>query len=358
MATYKDSGVDVDLGDRCSKIAYEAAKATFPGRQGMLGQPVVQEGGFTGLLDMGAFYLIQNDDGVGTKMEVAERLQKFDTLGYDLIAMVADDGICVGAEIVSITNTLDSPYLNQQMVEGLMEGLKKAALEEKIVVPGGELAELGNALNGAVWNATAVGIVEKNKVIDGSAVEAGDTIIALASDGIRSNGLSLARMILKEQFGEEWHEAEYKTGQNWGEVILTPSKIYHRKLLNLLGAHKQERKIDVKGLVHNTGGGIPGNLPRLLKAKQLGAKLTSLPKPHEFMLKLQELGDVTDEEAYKTWNMGMGMFLVVSQGDVDLILELLKREDLTAQVVGEVVAEPQIKVLSQGAMKEGKELLF
>lgn len=358
MATYKDSGVDVDLGDRCSKIAYEAAKSTFPGRQGMLGQPVVQEGGFTGLLDMGEFYLIQNDDGVGTKMEVAERLQKFDTLGYDLIAMVADDGICVGAEIVSVTNTLDSPYLNQQMIEGLMEGLKKAALEEKIVVPGGELAELGNALNGAVWNATAVGIVEKNKVIDGSTVEAGDVIIALDSDGIRSNGLSLARMILKEQFGEEWHEAEYEPGQNWGEVILTPSKIYHRRLLNLLGAYQQERKVNIKGLVHNTGGGIPGNLPRLLKFKNLGAYLTDLPKPHEFMLKLQELGEVADEEAYKTWNMGMGMFLVVSSNDADQTLEFLKKEDLSAQVVGQVTGEPQIKVVSQGFMKSGEELVF
>lgn len=256
MSTYKDSGVDVELGDQCSKLAYEAAKATFAGRKGMIGEPVSDEGGFTGMLDMGDFYLVQNDDGVGTKIEVAEKMRKFDTLGYDLIAMVADDAICVGAEVVSVTNTLDSPKLDEEMVDGLMSGLKKAALEQKIVVPGGELAELGDTLNGAVWNATAVGVIGKESVITGDSIEHGDAILVLKSDGIRSNGLSLARMILKEQFGDDWVKIEYSDTKTWGEVILTPSKIYHRALLNVMGAYGESRKLTVKGLVHNTGGFI------------------------------------------------------------------------------------------------------
>lgn len=344
MATYKESGVDIELGDRCSKLAYEAAKATFGGRKGMIGEPVLDEGGFTGMMDMGDFYLIQNDDGVGTKIEVAEKMRKFDTMGYDLLAMVADDGICVGAEIFSVTNTLDCPKLDEEMVDGLMTGLKKAALEQKIVVPGGELAELGNALNGAVWNATAVGILEKDKVITGSDIQEGDAVLVLKSVGIRSNGLSLARMILKEKFGDDWVHADYGDGRMWGDVILTPSKIFHRAVLNLIGGYKQERKFNIKGIVHNTGGGIKGNLPRLLKKKGLGADLTDLPEPHEFMRKLQEMGNVSDEEAYKTWNMGVGMMMVVNSVDAERILQALKNEGIDANIAGKVISGAEIKI--------------
>ncbi len=343
MTTYKDSGVDIELGDHCSKVAYEAAQATFAGRKGMIGEPVSDEGGFTGMMDMGDFYLIQNDDGVGTKIEVAEKMRKFDTMGYDLIAMVADDGICVGAEIFSITNTLDCPSLDKEIVDGLMEGLKKAALEQKIVIPGGELAELGGMLNGAVWNATAVGIVEKDKIITGSEVQEGDAVIVLRSAGIRSNGLSLARMILKNKFGDDWVHQDYGNGRLWGDVILTPSKIYHRAVLNIIGGYKQERKVNIKGIVHNTGGGIKGNLPRLLKKKGLGADLTDLPEPHEFMKKLQELGNVTNEEAYKTWNMGVGMMMIVDPSDVDLVISSLNDEGIDAVVAGKVTSGTDIK---------------
>jgi phosphoribosylformylglycinamidine cyclo-ligase len=344
MATYKDSGVDIKLGDHCSKIAYEIAKTTFTGRKGLIGEPVLDEEGFTGMLDLGEFYLIQNDDGVGTKIEVAEKMHKFDTIGYDLLAMVADDGICIGAEIISITNTLDIPQLDKKMVTELMQGLQKAALEQKIVIPGGELAELGNMLNGPIWNATAVGIIEKNKIITRENIQENDTIIALKSDGIRSNGLSLARMILKKKFGENWVQENYGNGKTWGEIILTPSKIYHRALLNLLGGYKEERKFNIKGIVHNTGGGIKGNLPRVLKKKGLGAELMNLPEPHEFMRKLQEIGNVSDEEAYKTWNMGVGMMLIINPSDTDTILIALKNEGIAGQVVGKVINGGEIKI--------------
>jgi len=343
MATYKESGVDVELGDRCSRAAYNAAKATFIGRSGMMGQPVVDEGGFAGLLDMGDFYLVQNDDGVGTKIEVAERMRKFDTMGYDLIAMVADDAICMGAEVISITNTLDTPGLDEEMVEGLMIGLQKAALEQKIVVPGGELAELGNALNGAVWNATAVGVVGKNRVLNGSTIVEGDVVIGLKSDGIRSNGLSLTRMILTEKFGEDWINESYGNGETWGEVILKPSKIYHRALLGIIGGYGEEKNHVVKGLVHNTGGGIRGNLPRLLKTKGFGAKLDALIEPHSFMLKLMELGGVSLEEAYKTWNMGVGMMMVSDAGFADQLVGQLEEQGIESQIMGYVTGGTEIQ---------------
>lgn len=341
MASYKESGVDVELGDKCSRIAYEAAKGTFSGRNGMIGQAVVDDGGFAGMLDMGDFFLIQNDDGVGTKIEVAERMRKFDTMGYDLIAMVADDAICLGAETISVTNTLDSPGLEVEMVEGLMSGLKKSALEQKIVVPGGELAELGNALNGNVWNATAVGVVKKDRVITGADISEGDMIIGLKSDGIRSNGLSLARMILKKEFGEDWVNADFD-GRSWGEVILTPSKIYSRAILNIIGDFASPKDHVIKGIVHNTGGGIRGNLPRLLKGGGFGAKLDSLIQPHAFMLKLMELGGVSVEEAYKTWNMAVGMMMIVSPGDEDGLISDLRNEGIEAQIIGSVIGGDEI----------------
>jgi len=343
MATYKESGVDVELGDQCSKAAYAAAKGTFVGRKGMIGQPVADEGGFAGLLDMGDFYLVQNDDGVGTKIEVAEKMKKYDTLGYDLVAMVADDAVCLGAEVISITNTLDSSGLNAEMVKGLMFGLQKACLEQKIVVPGGELAELGGALNGNVWNATAVGVVAKDKVIDGSGIQVGDAIIGLKSDGIRSNGLSLARMILTNIFGENWVEEKYDSSHTWGELILTPAKIYHSAVLNIIGRYGENKDHPIKGIVHNTGGGIRGNLPRLLKKHGLGAKLDSLIQPHGFMLKLMELGQVNIEEAYKTWNMGIGMIMVTGPEESEGVVEALSKEGVEAQVIGFVAGGEEIQ---------------
>ncbi len=343
MTSYKKSGVDVELGDRCSKIAYGAAKNTFAGRVGMIGRSVVDDGGFAGLLDMGDFYLVQNDDGVGTKIEVAEKMRKFDNLGYDLLAMVLDDAICIGAEVISVTNTLDTPHLDEVMIRALMSGLEKACLEEKVVVPGGELAELGSALNGAVWNATAVGIVAKDRILNASNIQTGDAIIGLKSNGIRSNGLSLVRLILTERFGENWIEEKYDDHQTWGELLLTPSKIYHSSILNIIGRYNDPKEHFIKGIVHNTGGGIRGNLPRLLKKQGLGAKLDNLIPPHDFMLKLMEFGNIDREEAYKTWNMGVGMFLVVDADHSEEMIQLLAKEGVESKQIGFVTDDGQIQ---------------
>ena len=350
MATYAQAGVDIEEGDKASKIAYDHAKATFASRKGMIGEPLQDDGGFTGALDMGDFLLVQNDDGVGTKMEVAERLGKFDTLGYDLLAMVADDAACVGAETISITNTLDTNKINAETIEALMAGLEKACIENKVVVPGGELAEVGNSVNGNVWNATAVGVLQKDKRITGADLAKGDVLIGLKSAGFRSNGFSLVRHILKEAFGDNWHEAPYEgpqdstndkdqyAGKSWGEVVLTPSIIYNNLIMALHGRYQQPAQVQLKGVVHVTGGGIQGNLDRLLKntgeGVPLKADLNNLPAPHDPMLKLMELGIVSKEEAYKTWNMGVGMILVISPEEQEKTLEICADKGYEAQVIG------------------------
>ncbi len=333
MATYEESGVNIERGDKCSKIAYQAAKDTFRGRKGMIGEPSIDEGGFSGVLDMGDFYLLQNDDGVGTKIKIAEQIGKYDTLGYDLIAMVADDAVCMGAETISVTNTLDVNKVDENKIQPLMDGLKKAALEHKIVIPGGEIAELGDMVNGYLWNATAVAVVEKNKLITGEKIQSGDQIIGLKSDGFRSNGFSLVRYILKEKFGENWVSEKYNNEKTWGELTLTPSKIYSSAILDMHGRYKEAAKVDLKGVVHVTGGGIHGNLERILKGRK--ADLNNLPDPHEMMKKLMEIGNVSEEEAYKTWNMGVGMILI--SNDIEKIEESCAKYSIEIQVIGKII---------------------
>jgi len=342
MATYKDAGVDIEKGDECSRIAYEAAKATFSLREGMIGQPVVQEGGFSGALDFGDFYLVQNDDGIGTKMIIARQVGKYDTMGYDLVGMVADDAICVGAEVVSISNTIDVEKVEKDIIKELMTGLKAACKEQKIVIPGGEIAELGTMIDGYVWNATAVGIVEKDKFITGEKVKAGDSIVGLKSNLFRSNGMTLVRHILNTQLGPEWYKEQYVEGLSWGEAVLSPTIIYHNAVLDMIGRYKEKAQVDIKAIAHITGGGLPGNISRIVKHKKFGARLDNVPQPNEIVLKIKELGTVDDMEAYKTWNMGIGMAIVTN--DVDKVIEIADKHGIFAMKIGEITADSGIQV--------------
>jgi len=346
MIDYKKAGVDIKAGDTASKIAYNFAKSTFSSRKGMIGEPLVEDGSFAGLIDMGEFYLVQGDDGVGTKIEIAEKIGKFDTLGYDLLAMVCDDAVCLGAETISITNTLDTNKVDANIVSELMKGLAQACIEQKIVIPGGEIAEVGKSVNGNVWNATAVGILEKDKVIAGKNIKAGDKIIALAEKGFRSNGFSLVRYIIEQKLGKNGYLKPSPFGKSWGEVLLEPSTIYSAAMLELLGRFKQERKINIKGIAHITGGGIPGNFNRILRSTDLGAEFNNLLAPASLVKEIQKLGEVAEDEAYNTWNMGNGMMLVVAPEDVDITLKSLS---VNAQVVGEIIKEKQIIINTLGA---------
>lgn len=342
MATYKEAGVDIEMGDECSRIAYEAAKATFKGRKGMIGEPVIQEGGFSGALDFGDFYLVQNDDGIGTKMVIARQVGKYDTMGYDLVGMVADDAICVGAEVVSISNTIDVEKVEKGVISEMMKGLQAACEEQKIVIPGGEIAELGTMINGYVWNATAVGIVEKNKFITGDKVEPGDAIVGLRSRLFRSNGMTLVRHILAQNFGENWHNETYEGGISWGEAVLEPTLIYHNAVLDMLGRYKQKAKVDISAIAHITGGGLPGNIIRVVKHKGFGAKIDNLPKPNEVMMKIKELGNVNDKEAYKTWNMGVGMAIVTKEPEK--VIKIASEHDIAAMEIGKITSEKGIRI--------------
>jgi phosphoribosylformylglycinamidine cyclo-ligase len=347
MATYADSGVDISAGDKASRIAYNYAKSTFSSRDGLKGTPLIQDGGFAGAIDMGDYLMINCCDGVGTKIDISFETQNFAGLGHDLLAMTADDAICVGAEVISITNTIDTNKVDPNEIEPMMKSLAEICIAEKVLIPGGEIAELGKTLTKSIWNSSATGIVEKNKFITGENIEAGNAVISLQEFGFRSNGFSLVRHILKENninFSDIY--ADEKT---WGEVLLKPSILYHGALLNILGRFGQERKIDVKGIVHVTGGGLAGNFFRILKDKKLGANLPNIFPMTPAMNTLQKLGNVEDREAYKTWNSGNGMLLICEQNDAEKLVELLKDQNLSAQIAGEIIDSPVITHKNCGA---------
>lgn len=343
MSTYKDSGVDVEAGDLSSSIAYKYAKTTFASRSGLFGAPVIMDGAYAGLIDMGDFYLVQNDDGIGTKSVIAEALNNYDTLGYDLLCMVADDAVCLGAEVVSITNTIDTNKVKPEVIEEMMKGLANACIEQKILIPGGEIGELPDLANGITWNAAAVGVLQKDKLIDGSKIKPNDSLIALPSHNFRSNGLSLARYILKKHFGKDWANTPYDQNRTWGELLLRPSIIYHNSLLNIIGRFNQARKFEISGISHITGGGIGGNLPRILKKSKVGAEVKFEYKHvPEAMRALIELDNLAIDEALHTWNMGIAMILVT--GKPDELKNLLKQENIEFFDCGKIVEKPGVTV--------------
>nr|QBK86799.1 MAG: uncharacterized protein LCMAC103_01310 [Marseillevirus LCMAC103] len=373
-ATYAAAGVDVAVGDSASRLAYAAALSTFSSRRGMIGEPVALEGGFTGLLDMGDFYLAQGDDGVGTKAQIAELLGTYDTLGYDLLAMVCDDAVCLGAETISVSNTIDTSKVEPRVIGELVEGLAAACAKHKIVIPGGEVAELGPLVRGLVWNATAVGVLAKCALIDGSAVAIGDVVISLEERGFRSNGFTLARHILARKYeseGEamqkEVHPRGAGTSETFGSALLRPSTIYSSAVLELIGRYEDrdrlDEKISVKGIAHITGGGLPGNLSRVLQRTGLSAHLDKLHPPGSAMVALQSLGNVRDKEAYRTWCMGNGMLLIVSPSDADAAAASLAASGIVATIAGRVTATKggsggKITLVSRGAERPGDVLEF
>ncbi len=358
-STYKAAGVDIDAGDKASKKAYKAAMSTHVSRKGMFGSPLKLEGGFTGAIDMGDFYLVQNDDGVGSKIMIAEAMNRYNTLGYDLLAMVADDAICVGAEVVSMTNTIDINKVDHKVIGEMMEGLAEACKEQNVAITGGEIAELRDQVKGTVWNASAVGVVEKHKFLTGMHIRPGDKIIGLQARGFRSNGFSLVRHVLKKEYGPNWHRKKFNKSHTWGEAVLTPCRIYHNCVLEMIGRfRKGEPRVHPKAVIHNTGGGIPGNLERVLKNLDRGALIDHAFPPHPAMLALQKLGNVEDREAYRTWNMGIGMMLIVDAAETNEVAAIARKHNVPAQIIGEVMPKPGITVVSQGYFGRGLKLEY
>jgi phosphoribosylformylglycinamidine cyclo-ligase len=243
--------------------------------------------------------------------------------------------------------------LNLSTIEQLADGLVKAAQRARVAVVGGEIAVLTDSIrNEYLWDADVVAVLERQKTLQSETIKPGDKILGLREHGFRSNGFTLLRKILQQQFGVRWTDKPYDNRRSWGEVALTPSLIYTPVIVDAVGAYGQMSRARLKGAAHITGGGIPGNLPRCLP-HGLGAYIDV--EPLEPMLKLQELGNVKDREAYRVWNMGVGMLIVTNDEE---IFEIAQGHAVEAIEAGEVINEPKIVIQNRGLFQKERELVY
>jgi len=296
-------------------------------------------------------------DGVGTKMELAERVKNHRTIAYDLFAMVTDDAVVRGAEPVLIGSILDvnsletseKPFIEE--VRQLAEGYIGAAKAANVAIVNGEVAELGSRVGGFGpfnynWGAAVVWFAKKDRMFTGKEIKEKDYLVGLREEGFRSNGLSLVRKIMKNSHGDNWHLVPWKEGNiNLGDLALTPSKIYSAAAVDMFGGYDRESKTEVHGIAHITGGGIPGKLGRVLKSSGLGAVIDEPFGPSEFVRYVQSLGNVSDFEAYKTWNMGQGMIIITPKPKE--VIKISESHGINAQTIGRVTSEKFIRIKNE-----------
>jgi len=327
--------------DRCSAIARRWAATTWPdpSLEGAL------PGGFAHAVSVSGGTVAITSDGIGTKVEVAERMERHDTVGFDLVAMVVDDLAAAGVRPRAITDILDVDRLDESIVDRLMRGLAAAARAAGVVVAGGEIAELGGRITGYGngmhfnWCATAVGEGSLRAAGSDRAPCSGDVVIALASDGLRSNGYTLARSILQSRFGDAWHRARTASGRLWGDALLVPSRIYAPTLIALA-----EAGVPLLACAHVTGGGLPRNLPRILGGSGLCVDLDNLTPPLPEMRALVELGGIAPSEAYEQWNMGTGFVLIVPREAATAALGIAGERGVRPRIAGTLSTGTGIRI--------------
>ena len=278
-------------------------------------------------------------DGVGTKLLVAEQLGRWDTVGIDCVAMNVNDLICVGAEPLAMVDYLAVPSADPEVCGAIGVGLGRGAALTGIEIPGGELAQLGEMVAGPDLSGAAIGAVPLEAIVDGARVEPGDAVIGLPSSGLHSNGYTLARRALAEVALDD-----ERLGRPLGKILLEPTEIYVRAVLELLRS-----PVDVRGLAHITGDGL-GNLRRL--AAPVGYEIDDpLPVPPVFEL-IAELGGVSDEEMHEVFNMGCGFCCVVAAADADAALELLRGHYPAAKRIG-TATERDGEIVRRWAYRRG-----
>jgi phosphoribosylformylglycinamidine cyclo-ligase len=335
------SGANTDRSRSGASRAFSLAKTTWNTRLGLDGEITLDvDGAFANVMRFGDRLVGMTSDGIGTKIEAAERTGRYRSLGWDLTAMAVDDLAAVGLEPTSISNIIDVNRIEPEIIEELMLGLAEAASFAHVAVTGGEIAELGDRISGYGprmhfnWCATAIGVLPQGAtMIDGRSVAPGDTVVAIRETGFRSNGFSVVRSVLAGAFGPEWHTAPFAPGITWGQAVLEPSKVYCRVIGGL-----QSAGLAIHAVAHVTGGGIPGNLGRVLKLTGLSAELDGLYPPGDVVEGVRKLGHVTLEAAYQNWNMGNGMLIVLPCGAAEKSCDIISSYGFEARIAGRITA--------------------
>ncbi len=328
--TYKDAGVDIDEGERFIKLIGPVVKRTF--------RPEV----LTGIGSFGSLFsldtskyiqpvLVSGTDGVGTKLKVAFKAGVHDTVGIDLVAMCVNDILTSGAEPLFFLDYFATGKLSAEDAVKVVEGIASGCEQAGAALVGGETAEMPGFYSDGEYDLSgfAVGVVERSAIVDGSAVSDGDTIIGVASSGLHSNGYSLARKVFFEVGGMDVSTHVEDFGHTLGEELLRPTSIYVKPVLELL-----EKGINIKAMAHVTGGGIPGNLPRVLP-EGIGAQVDEKAWPVQPVFELlARLGNVSQEEMRRTFNMGIGYILVSDTKNTDKILDSLDKNGYDCYIIG------------------------
>ena len=331
--TYKGAGVDIAAGNRFVDMIKPLVKSTTRP------EVLTDIGGFGGLFSLSTHkykspVLVSSTDGVGTKLKLAFQLDCHNTVGIDLVAMCVNDIIVQGAEPLFFLDYLGTGMLAPEKAARVVEGIAEGCRQAGCALIGGETAEMPGFYSDGEYDLAGftVGVVDRDAIIDGSSIQVGEVIIGIASNGLHSNGYSLARRIVDERLGGSLDTIRPELNESLGDALLRPTRIYVKAILNLL------RDFDIRGMAHITGGGLLENVPRVLPnhCKAVINK-EAWPKLPLFEL-LREAGNLEEQELYRTFNYGIGMVLVVPKDSAEDILSRLQGLGEKAYLIGEIAS--------------------
>ncbi|MBB6624827.1 phosphoribosylformylglycinamidine cyclo-ligase [Clostridium gasigenes] len=325
MITYKEAGVNIEEGYKSVKLIKEYASRT------MTEYVLNGLGGFAGMVELPEGYkkpvLVSGTDGVGTKLEIAFKTKKYDTVGIDCVAMCVNDILCHGAKPLFFLDYIACGKLEAEVAADLVKGVADGCVQSACALVGGETAEMPGFYKEGEYDMAgfAVGIVDKDKIINGKNIKAGDKLIGIASSGLHSNGYSLVRKVF-EDINEDLN------GEEAWKTLITPTKIYVKPVLALL------EKFEIKGMAHITGGGFIENAPRMFNGLDFTAVINkdSYPLPKVFE-RIIEKG-VDKDHMYNTFNMGIGFMLCVNEKDVEAVIRSLVESGEKAYEIGHIIA--------------------
>lgn len=338
--SYEASGVNLEAGyEVVSRIKKHVASTTRKGSMGNIGS-------FGGMFDLDSLgyehpVLVSGTDGVGTKLKIAFEMDKHDTIGIDAVAMCVNDVLAQGAEPLIFLDYVAVGKNNPATVEAIVSGVAEGCRQAGCALVGGETAEMPGMYSEGEYDIAGftVGAVEKSKLIDCSKVAVGDVLVGVGSSGVHSNGFSLVRKIVSDNgllLGERYEESG---DQTLGEMLLTPTKIYIKRI------HRVLAEVDVHGIAHITGGGFDENIPRILGEGQgVEVKEGSWEILPVFRL-LERYGKVPHREMFNIFNMGIGMVLAVSEADAERVVEILTECGERASVIGRIIEGEGVKIL-------------
>jgi len=339
MTTYKESGVDVEAGYEAVRLMRRHVRKTFRP------EVLTDIGGFGGLfsLDLSRYkapVLVSGTDGVGTKLKIAFLMDRHDTIGIDCVAMCVNDIICSGAEPLFFLDYIAIGKNKPEKVAEIVKGVADGCMMAGCSLIGGETAEMPGFYPTEEYDVAgfAVGIVDKNSIIDGNGIKEGDVLIGLASSGIHSNGYSLVRKVLNPS-PEKLSQYVGPLGSTLGEELLKPTKIYVKTILDL------KDRFEIRGISHITGGGFIENIPRMVPdGLRVRINKGTWPVLPIFSL-IQELGNVSEQDMFNTFNMGIGMVIAVDREIAGDVAEYLNRKNEGAYMIGELIkGEPGVEI--------------